>query len=229
MRTPDDNWNQPRSGGQSSARRLSNSLCGTFRDARPADVPDSDGNCSQSIMKSKHAGCRIRFIQCFTALALLALAVSCKTSSAPGQPGAGAKPVWSPDNGDGTFRNPVIFADYSDPDVIRVGDDFYLTASSFNCVPGLPILHSKDLVNWTILGHVFRRFNYGNFDVPQHGNGVWAPSLRQHNGEFYVYYGDPDFGIFMAKTRNPAGPWEPLVRVREAKGWIVNGSVLMID
>ena len=64
--------------------------------------------------------------------------------------------VWSPDNGDGTYTNPVINADYSDPDVVAVGDDYYLTASSFNCMPGLPILHSKDLVNWEIIGHALR-------------------------------------------------------------------------
>jgi len=128
--------------------------------------------------------------------------------------------AWVPDNGDGTFKNPIIYADYSDPDVIRAGDDFYLVASSFNCSPGLPVLHSKDLVNWTILGHVFQRYPFETFNSPQHGNGVWAPSIRYHQGEFYVYFGDPDLGIFMAKTRNPAGPWEPLVRVRETKGWI---------
>ena len=120
------------------------------------------------------------------------------------------KLVWTPDNGDGTYKNPIIFADYSDPDVVRVGDDFYLVASSFNCAPGLPILHSKDLVNWTIIGHVFQNYPVPGFDAPQHGNGVWAPSLRYHNGEFYVYFGDPDNGIFMSKAKNPAGPWAPL-------------------
>ncbi len=127
---------------------------------------------------------------------------------------------WIPDQGDGTFRNPIIFADYSDPDVIRVGDDFYMTASSFNCMPGLPVLHSKDLVNWTLIGHVFQNYPLKEFDSPQHGNGVWAPSLRHRNGEFYVYFAEPDNGVFMSKAKNPAGPWEALLRVREAKGWI---------
>lgn len=128
--------------------------------------------------------------------------------------------VWSADNGDGTYRNPIIYADYSDPDVIRVGNDFYLVASSFNCSPGLPVLHSKDLVNWTIIGHAFQKYPFESFNAPQHGNGVWAPSIRYHKGEFYIYFGDPDLGIFMTKARNPAGPWEPLVLVKEAKGWI---------
>ena len=75
-----------------------------------------------------------------------------------------------------TYTNPIIDADYSDPDVIRVGDDFYLTASSFNSVPGLPILHSRDLVNWKIIGHALQRLTPEDvFSRPQHGNGVWAP------------------------------------------------------
>ena len=104
--------------------------------------------------------------------------------------------VWVADNGNGTYRNPIIHADYSDPDVIRVGEDFYMTASSFNAVPGLPILHSKDLVNWRIINHVFRQQEPNTvFRKPQHGGGVWAPAIRYQNGEYYIYYGDPDFGI----------------------------------
>src|SRR6187455_126634 len=91
----------------------------------------------------------------------------------------GVSKVWIADNGDGTYKNPIIHADYSDPDVIRVGGDFYLVASSFNQAPGLPILHSKDLVNWTIIGHVFtRQPPYDLFSKPQPGNGVWAPAIR---------------------------------------------------
>ncbi|HSE31842.1 MAG TPA: glycoside hydrolase 43 family protein [Pyrinomonadaceae bacterium] len=131
------------------------------------------------------------------------------------------KGPWVPDRGDGTYKNPVLFADYSDPDVIRVGDDFYLTASSFNCIPGLPILHSRDLVNWTIIGHALQRQPPGEiFARPQHGNGVWAPSIRFHDNYFYIYYGDPDFGIYMVKARDPAGPWSDPLLVRPAKGWI---------
>lgn len=132
-----------------------------------------------------------------------------------------AKQVWIPDNLDGTYTNPIIFADYSDPDVIRVGDDFYMTASSFNCAPGLPILHSRDLVNWTIIGHALQRqVPEQVFDKPQHGKGVWAPAIRHHNGEFYIYYPDPDFGIYVVKAKNPAGPWSKPVLIKSAKGWI---------
>ena len=134
--------------------------------------------------------------------------------------------VWSPDNGDGTYTNPVINADYSDPDVCVVGDDYYMTASSFQCVPGLPILHSKDLVNWEIIGYALKELYAGDaekkahFSVPRHGEGVWAPSIRHHNGEFYIYWGDPDFGVYMVKTKNPAGDWEDPVCVIPGKGLI---------
>lgn len=128
---------------------------------------------------------------------------------------------WIPDPGDGTYRNPVIFADYSDPDVVRAGDDYYMVSSSFNCVPGIPVLHSRDLVNWEIVNHVFDRMPPEEvFSVPQHGNGCWAPSLRYHDSTFYVFFGDPDFGIYMSKTRDPLGQWEPLRLIRPAKGWI---------
>lgn len=127
--------------------------------------------------------------------------------------------VWNPDNGNGTYTNPVINADYSDPDVIAVGDDYYLTASSFQCMPGLPILHSKDLVNWEIIGHALTK-PYFSQNVPSHGNGVWAPCMRYHNGEFYIYWGDPDRGVYMVKTKNPAGEWEKPVRVIKGKGMI---------
>jgi beta-xylosidase len=129
-------------------------------------------------------------------------------------------PVWVADNGDGTYTNPVIFADYSDPDIVRVEDNYYLVSSSFNCTPVMPVLHSKDLVNWKIIGHVSENLPSSIFEQPQHGKGCWAPSIRFHDGEFYVYYGDPDLGIYMSKTKNPAGPWESLHLVKQAKGWI---------
>ncbi len=129
--------------------------------------------------------------------------------------------VWVSDLGNGNYRNPVIYADYSDPDVVRVGDDFFMTASSFNCIPGLPILHSKDLVNWKLVNYALdRQMPYDHFSMPQHGNGVWAPSIRFHKGEYYIYYGDPDFGIYMLKTKNPLGKWSKPVLVKKGKGLI---------
>lgn len=129
--------------------------------------------------------------------------------------------VWLADLGNGKFQNPVLHADYSDPDAIRVGDDYYLVASSFEAIPGLPILHSKDLVNWKIIGHAITALSPAEFYAkPQHGGGVWAPSLRHHNGEFYLYYPDPDFGIFLVKAKNAAGPWSQPILVEAGKGLI---------
>ena len=136
--------------------------------------------------------------------------------------------VWSPDNGDGTYTNPVINADYSDPDVCvgPSGEDYYMTASSFQCTPGLPILHSRDLVNWEIVGYALKSLYEGDckltehYNTVQHGNGVWAPSIRYHQGEYYIYWGDPDHGVYMVKTKNPAGEWEKPVCVIRGKGYI---------
>lgn len=144
--------------------------------------------------------------------------------------------VWVADNGDGTYKNPVLNADYSDPDAIRVGDNFYLVSSSFEDVPGLPILQSKDLVNWTIIGHALKRQPpFRHFSVPRHGEGVWAPSIRYHNGEFYIYYPDPDFGIYLTKAKNAAGPWSDPVLVEGGKGlidpcplWDDDGKVYLV-
>ena len=120
--------------------------------------------------------------------------------------GAEAAAPWVPDRGDGTYQNPVLFADYSDPDAVRVGEDFYLIASSFHCAPGLPILHSKDLVNWTIIGHVLaQQPPLEHFSKPRHGEGVWAPAIRHHDGKFWVFYPDPDFGIYVLTADDPRG------------------------
>ncbi|GGH30713.1 glycoside hydrolase [Dyadobacter endophyticus] len=129
--------------------------------------------------------------------------------------------TWVADLQDGRYRNPVLHADYSDPDACRVGEDYYMTASSFDAIPGLPILHSKDLVNWTLIGHALpRQVPIEHFEKTQHGNGVWAPAIRFHKGEFYIYYPDPDFGIYVIKSKNAAGPWSEPVLVEGGKGLI---------
>lgn len=129
--------------------------------------------------------------------------------------------VWVSDEGNGMYRNPVLHADYSDPDVCAVGEDYFLTASSFNCTPGLPILHSKDLVNWKIVNYALKKVEpVAYYNEARHGKGVWAPSIRFHEGVFYIYWGDPDFGIFMVKTRDPYGEWDKPVLVKAGKGMI---------
>lgn len=161
-------------------------------------------------------------------VSLLALLVHAQTSY--------VSKVWVADNGDGSYKNPVINADYSDPDAIRVGDDFYLVSSSFEDVPGLPILHSKDLINWTIIGHGLERLiPKKHFSISRHGDGVWAPAIRFHNGEFYIYYPDPDYGIYLIKSKNPAGKWSKPVLVQEGKGlidpcplWDDDGNVYLV-
>lgn len=164
-------------------------------------------------------------------------------------PGLSAQQIsssWNPDKGT-HYVNPVLNADYSDPDVCRVGDDFYMTSSSFACFPGLQILHSTDLVNWEIIGAALTDYPGPGWSderqwetlgqrldtpsdpppgpqewrtIPQHGNGVWAPAIRYHDGEFYIYCGDPDRGIFMVKTSDPRGRWDDPVWVVKAKGYI---------
>jgi beta-xylosidase len=144
--------------------------------------------------------------------------------------------VWVSDNGNGTFKNPVINADYSDPDAIRVGDDFYMISSSFNHSPGLPILHSKDLVNWKLIGHALKRQPpFDHFSAVQHGGGVWAPAIRYYNNEFYIYYPDPDFGIYVTKAKSITGPWSEPVLVEAGKGlidpcplWDNDGKVYLV-
>lgn len=129
--------------------------------------------------------------------------------------------VWVADEGNGMYRNPILYADYSDPDVCVVGEDYFLTASSFNCTPGLPILHSKDLVNWKIVNYALKKVEpVEYYNEPRHGKGVWAPSIRFHEGVYYIYWGDPDFGIFMVKTRDPYGEWDKPVLVKAGKGMI---------
>ena len=118
------------------------------------------------------------------------------------------------------FRNPVLFADYSDPDVIRVGDTFYMTASSFNYTPGLPILVSKDLVNWRLVNYALKNIGQERFKIPRHSEGVWAPAIRFHEGMFYIYYGMPDEGYYVVRTKDPLGEWEEPVLVLEGKGLI---------
>lgn len=171
-----------------------------------------------------------------------ALSVTLLTTVAAQQPSK----TWNPDKGT-QYINPILNADYSDPDVCRVGDDFYMTSSSFACFPGLQILHSTDLVNWEIIGAALTDYPGPNWSdereweslgqrldapsdnppgaaewrtVPQHGNGVWAPAIRYHNGEFYIYCGDPDRGIFMVKTKDPRSRWDDPVWVVKAKGYI---------
>lgn len=117
------------------------------------------------------------------------------------------------------YTNPILHQDWSDPDVCRVGNDFYMTASSFNFFPGLPVLHSRDLVNWDLIGTALPKYEVRR-SVVQHGKQVWAPSIRWHDGWFYILFGDPDKGIFRVRAKDPAGPWEEPICIVKATGYI---------
>lgn len=122
----------------------------------------------------------------------------------------------------GAAKAQIVYADYSDPDVCEgTKGDYWLTASSFQCTPGLPILHSTDLVHWQLVNYALERLvPIEHYNSIQHGNGVWAPSIRLHNDTYYIYWGDPDFGVFMVKTKDPMGKWDEPVLVIEGKGII---------
>ena len=128
--------------------------------------------------------------------------------------------LWDPNVDEERYKNPIIHADYSDPDVIRVGSDYFLVASSFNCVPGLPILHSRDLINWKIVNYAVERLPSPEYDTPQIGKGIWAPAIRYHEEKFYIYFSMPDDGIYVCYTDDPFGKWSDIHLVKAAKGWI---------
>lgn len=132
------------------------------------------------------------------------------------------------------YHNPILFADYSDPDVVRVGSDYYLIASSFHFSPGIPLLQSRDLVHWRIVGHALARLDFAPaYDLPgpvnftdatahpkldytlgyRYASGVWAPAIRAHGGRLYIYFPTPTEGIFMTSAPRAAGPWTAPVRV----------------
>lgn len=168
-------------------------------------------------------------------LLLLLFTVRLASAQSPGS--LKISQVWKADNGDGTYKNPVLHADYSDPDAIRVGEDYYMTASSFNCIPGLPILHSKDLVNWKLINHALKKQRPAEvYNMPMHGKGVWAPTIRFHKGEFLIYYPDPDYGIYLVKTKNIYEDWSEPEMVLPGKGiidpapfWDADGKAYLVS
>jgi len=118
-----------------------------------------------------------------------------------------------------TYKNPILNCDFSDPDVIRYKETFYLVSSSFNFIPGLPVLKSNDLLTWEAVNFACRKIPFEIYGTPQHGKGIWAPSIREHNGEFYIFAGTPDEGIFYTKASSPEGEWSELKCVKTGKGF----------
>lgn len=127
---------------------------------------------------------------------------------------------WVADLGNGQFRNPILYTDYSDPDAIRVGDDYFMIASSFCNAPGLPILHSKDLVNWKVINYAVKQVPDPVYEKPVHGCGVWAPAIRFHEGVYYIFFPMPDEGIFVTTATDPWGQWSEPHCLYRGKGWI---------
>lgn len=123
------------------------------------------------------------------------------------------------DQGDGTYRNPVLNADFSDPDVIRVGRKYYMVASDFHFL-GMQVLESDDMVNWRYVSQIYSRFDEPGWDDNQHyAGGSWAPAIRYHDGLFYVYFCTPDEGLFMSTASDAHGPWSPLHLVKRIEKW----------
>ena len=168
-------------------------------------------------------------------ITLSMLIAGCASSSARPtspqlRPGPAAGYPYVPDLGDGSYRNPVLLADYSDPDVIRVGHDYFLVASSFHLTPALPILQSRDLVNWKLVGHATAAVPGARFASPQLGHGVWAPAIREHGGAYFIYFpnyckpsdgGDcAEEGIWLVSAPHPLGPWSDPHQVLAERGVI---------
>ncbi len=118
-----------------------------------------------------------------------------------------------------TYTNPIIYADYSDPDPIRVGNDYYMVASSFTYLPGVPILHSEDLVHWEIINYAVQSLPFDKYRKPSHGSGTWAPSIRYHNDEFFIFIPLVDEGIMVARSKDIRGTFS-LNMLTHTSGWI---------
>ena len=138
---------------------------------------------------------------------------------------------WTADNGNGTFTNPLFYDEFSDPDIIRVGDDYYLAGTTMHSVPGLVILHSRDLVNWENVSYCFDRFDFpeDKFALKNHqeiyGQGIWAPAIRYANGQFYIFSNINGKGLQCYTSKDIRGPWKH----HNMQGNIYDLSVLFDD
>lgn len=123
------------------------------------------------------------------------------------------------DQGNGTYINPILNADYSDPDIIRVGEKYYMVNSEFHYM-GMPVMESDDMVNWKIISQVYRRLDFPGWDsMENYGRGSWAPSIRYHDGKYWVYFCTPNEGLMMSTAVDPKGPWSPIHCVKSVGGW----------
>ncbi len=128
--------------------------------------------------------------------------------------------MWIADQGNGTYTNPILYTDYSDPDAVRVGEDYFMIASSFCNTPAVPLLHSKDLVNWKVINYIIDKLPFEYYEKPMHGCGTWAPAIRFHEGVYYAVIPFPDEGLAVCRTTDPWGKWSEPHFIRKAAGWI---------
>jgi beta-xylosidase len=163
---------------------------------------------------------KFRTSKLITLVACLLAAGACRADAPAGW---GNWKQWG-DLGNGRYQNPVLPADYSDLDVIRKGDDYYAITSTFQYSPGMAVLHSRDLVNWTTVGHavpdltqISPELNWDKMN--RYGRGIWAGAIRYHAGRFWIYFGTPEEGYFMTSAERPEGPWTPLHHVMKEAGW----------
>lgn len=148
-------------------------------------------------------------------LFLLAILTLITTQIIPGQSLTGS---WG-DQGNGTYINPILNADYSDPDVIRVGDKYFMVCSEFHFM-GMPVLESVDMVNWKIIARVYDHLDFPEYNTnDRYAGGSWAPAIRYHADRFWIYFCTPDEGLFMSSSEKPEGPWEPLTQVKAIPRW----------
>lgn len=144
---------------------------------------------------------------------LLQALVAAAQQTPSAQPDFLKRPTWTSDNGNGTFTNPLFYDEFSDPDLIRVGDDYYLTGTTMHTMPGLPVLHSRDLVNWEFLTYAVDRLNFGpEFRLENgsniYGQGIWAPCFRYHDGTYYIFSNVNRFNTQLFTAKDPKGPWK---------------------
>ena len=178
------------------------------------------------------------FATCCIALLGSSLGASARKKSAATQTSASLKlgkqtlvgKSWSADNGNGTFTNPLFYDEFSDPDIIRVGEDYFLAGTTMHSVPGLVVLHSKDLVNWEFSSYCFDRFDDSDdFNLRNgkeaYGQGIWAPAIRYHNGKFYIFSNINGHGLQVFISDSAKGPWKH----HQIKGDIYDLSVLFDD
>ena len=140
-----------------------------------------------------------------------ALLTHAASSESPALPPA-ASQHWTADNGNGTYSNPLFYEEFEDPDVIRVGDDYYLAGTTMHMMPAVQIMHSRDLVNWDLVGYCADRLDLGPAFRLEGGNiygrGIWAPCFRYHNGTFYIFSNVNGVGLQVFRSKSINGPWE---------------------